>query len=169
MSQPPGLRDFNEMVVRTVQLDDRSAILTLSAFADEALKGLLLEFLRPTKITKEFVSDAFKPFASFSARISGAYVMGLLTDDQFDDLNKIRQIRNECAHGWDQLDLSQGKLKKLIDGLNVSLYSTHSNANPIDKFRETAIFVILNVNFMRQRIAREGLQLKMIGEVVPLA
>lgn len=38
------------------------------------------------------------PLSSFSARIKTAYCLGLLTKNEFHDLNLIRKIRNRCAH-----------------------------------------------------------------------
>jgi DNA-binding MltR family transcriptional regulator len=52
---------------------------------------------------------------SASARIRAAYCLGLITKDQYDDLNLIRRIRNKFAHRLHDLSF---KDKEILDWCN---------------------------------------------------
>lgn len=80
----------------------RSAVIIGAAFLDAQLRELIANFLvDDKKVVADFLGDddkADRPLSAFSARTKAAYCLGLISKDEYDDLNLIRRIRNRFAH-----------------------------------------------------------------------
>ena len=79
----------------------RAAIILAGAFLDGLLSKLISTFLiADQKAVSELLGtdggDA--PLSSFSSKIKAAYCLGLISRDEYDDLNLIRKVRNKFAH-----------------------------------------------------------------------
>ena len=76
----------------------RGMVLISSALLDEhlgeALKARLVEHPDVAKLTDGFNA----PFGTFSSRTVGALALGVITTDEYHDLEIIRRIRNDFAH-----------------------------------------------------------------------
>lgn len=90
---------------------DRSNVIVGATLLDEYLRRLIAAFLIDTTKSKkieEVVNKLFEfngSFGSFGARIKGAYCLGLISQDEFDNLEIIRDIRNVFAHQLHGLSL----------------------------------------------------------------
>jgi hypothetical protein len=104
-----------QAVVR--QQDDRGLALSLAAFTEETLARLLLTYLREGKQSKELVEGFNAPLGTLATRMKAAYAVGLLTDDQYRDLEIARKIRNEFAHDWEGVSLDRQDIKAMIGQL----------------------------------------------------
>lgn len=83
---------------------DRAAAVLGAAYLDECLKQLITGFL---------IDDSTKaanllkgPLRSFASRISASYCMGLISENEYDDLQIILEIRNRFAHRLHGLSFS---------------------------------------------------------------
>jgi len=108
-------------------LDDRGLVLSLAAFAEDALGSLLREFMIPSEATKQLLDGFNAPLGTFSARIKACLALGLVTKEQYDDLERLRKIRNEFAHHWRQIDLSSHSVAGHVAALS---YGTLTNTFP---------------------------------------
>lgn len=100
---------------------DRGCILVAASILDDALGALLQALVqkRPaftTKRRKELLGF-FGPLGSFSSRIAVAYAFGLIPDWMYKNLELIRNIRNDFAHGYESTDFSNEKLISKVDAL----------------------------------------------------
>lgn len=80
---------------------ERGEALLASAYLDNLLSELIAtQFaIAPEESRRlELFEGPTAPFANFSARIRVAYAFGLLSKDEYNDINLIRKIRNEFAH-----------------------------------------------------------------------
>ena len=77
---------------------DRGAALYAAAHLDDLLHRLLLEFLVDDAGVSERLFSGTGGLATFSARTTLAYLLGLIPVSVRDDLNLIRKIRNDFAH-----------------------------------------------------------------------
>lgn len=77
---------------------DRGCALSVRAYLEHRLGQLLKVTLVQNKKLHKDMFEGNGPLATFSARISVAYSIGLLTSDQLRDLNLIRTIANDFAH-----------------------------------------------------------------------
>ena len=110
---------------------DRVAVLLGATIVDTHLERLLSKFfVRGLKESKELLSssNASAPLLSFSARTKIAYCLGLIEKTEFEDLNKIREIRNAFAHNLFECDFST---KAVSDALHsMHLIKHYRSQNP---------------------------------------
>src|SRR4030095_2756681 len=79
----------------------RAKIILFATQIDETLKDLLTKFLKPRRAKKERDDEmfrAFAPLSTFAGRISMAYRLGLISQDDAEAFDILRDIRNDCAH-----------------------------------------------------------------------
>jgi len=92
------LQPFLEMLETESQ---RSQVILLTTKIDEELETLLKKFLKPRRKKGEKEDELFKiyaPLSTFSARISMAHRLGLISRDDADAFDTLRDLRNDCAH-----------------------------------------------------------------------
>lgn len=91
--------DYGEFLTEFQHESDRAAAILGGVLLDEHLRVLLKSVLIDDEETLNLLERGENsPLSSFSARIKGAYCMGLISKDVFDDLETIREIRNRFAH-----------------------------------------------------------------------
>jgi mannitol operon repressor len=77
---------------------ERGQVLISTGFIEEQLKDVLLAFMIDNPQCGELVEGGSAPLGTFSARIEACYALGLISEDEHNDLTLIRRIRNEFAH-----------------------------------------------------------------------
>lgn len=88
---------------------DRACALILTANLDNRLSELIVEFsVALSKDQRERFMDGF--LSTFSSKIRLCYMMGLIAKNEFDDLNRIREIRNIFAHEESGLNFKEKKI-----------------------------------------------------------
>jgi DNA-binding MltR family transcriptional regulator len=144
-------------------LDDRGLVLSLAAFAEEALGELLKAFMTPSEATIQLVQGFNAPLGTFSSRIKAAYAIGLITKEQFLDLEHLRKIRNEFAHSWKPVDISKQKVAALINSMTFSRIDDHFPETPIEKIRSSMSCLLMEIRSSTHQIQKKGLQARLIG------
>ena len=83
---------------------DRGCILIGTSVLDDVLSSLLQKHLgRTDHVNKSAMEPLFAgmgPLSTFSARIKLAYCLELIKKWEFEDLERIRKIRNKAAHEY---------------------------------------------------------------------
>ena len=100
---------------------DRVAVLLGATIVDTHLERLLSKFfLNSAKETKELLSssNASAPLSSFSARTKIAYCLGLIEKIEFEDLNRIREIRNTFAHNLFECDFDTTSVRDALTSMH---------------------------------------------------
>ena len=93
---------------------DRGLVLAGCAFLDDSLETLLsAAFLDKSKLVQALLAID-RPLGTFSSRIKIAYLLGLLEDGEYRDLELIRAIRNDSAHTHGKVDFSHPPHKDRI-------------------------------------------------------
>jgi hypothetical protein len=89
----------------------RAKIILFATQIDEMLKELLIKFLKPPRRAKRETEDEllgkFKPLSSFNARIALAFRVGIISKDDAEAFDILRDIRNDCAHKIFEFSLSK--------------------------------------------------------------
>ena len=93
-----SLDSLNRFLFVIDKQDDRAMVLSLATFVEDSLGRLLIAYLRTCKATKELVEGFNAPLGTLGARIKAAYALGLLTVEQYKDIEILRKVRNEFAH-----------------------------------------------------------------------
>ncbi|KMN47273.1 hypothetical protein VL04_21050 [Chromobacterium violaceum] len=154
---------INLLTRSLLDLDDRGLVLSLAAFAEEALGELLKTFMTPSEATTQLIEGFNAPLGTFSSRIKAAYAIGLITKEQFLDLERLRKIRNEFAHSWKPVDISKQKVAALIDNMAFSRIDDHFPETPIEKMRSSMSCLLIEIRSSTHQIKKKGLQARLIG------
>lgn len=115
-----NLDDLNSLLEVLNDLDERSLVLAISAFAEDTLGGLLVQYMRNHKQARELVEGFQAPLGAFSARCKAALAFGLISDRQYHNLDILRNIRNAIAHNWTGVSLDRDDLRSRIQNLKVT-------------------------------------------------
>lgn len=97
---------------------DRGTTVVAAAYLDDLLAGMLRKYLvDEPKIVDELL-DFQGPLGTFSSRISLAYCLGLIRDDQFRDLKTVGKTRNAFAHSHQTLSFDEPPICDFCDNLS---------------------------------------------------
>jgi len=105
--------DFNAFLREMQTESDRGAALVGSALVDHYLCATLRAFMIAGKQSDGLLDDPYAPFSSLSARIKGAYALGLITEYERHECETIRAVRNKFAHEKHGLTFADPKIKVL--------------------------------------------------------
>jgi mannitol operon repressor len=94
----PSLEKFWPFIQMLRQESHRGQVLISTGFLEEQLKNVLLAFMIDNPRCGELVEGGNAPLNTFSARIEACHALGLISEDEHNDLTLIRRIRNEFAH-----------------------------------------------------------------------
>lgn len=96
-----------------------AAAIVASSFIDEWLRKLLFDsMVDDKKLVNELLGgDKDAPLSTFSARIKAAYCLGLISKEQYQDLNTIKNIRNYFAHGIHGITFDYEQIVSLCNSL----------------------------------------------------
>lgn len=100
MSEP----DDNVDLIRE---SDRGAVIVGAAILDDAVTQLLRAVFDANKISNKQIDKMFDlsgPLSSFGSKTLVAYGFGFISKTVFEDLNRIRGLRNEFAHSSVKVD-----------------------------------------------------------------
>lgn len=98
--------------------DDHAMVLSLATFIEDTLGRLLLAYFRNCKATRELVQGFNAPLGSLGTRIKAVYAFGMVTEDQFRDMESLRKVRNRFAHNWEGVSLNDNDIKAMVGQLS---------------------------------------------------
>lgn len=112
------LDNLNRFLALIGEQDDYAMILSLATFLEDTLGRLLLNYFRDCKATRELVEGFNAPLGTFSSRIKAGYAFGLVTEEQYRDLEILRKVRNAFAHNWEGVTLTRPDIKSMVGQLS---------------------------------------------------
>jgi DNA-binding MltR family transcriptional regulator len=118
--QPPDVSSLRQAIKAFTKQSDRGSALVAAAWVDDALEFYLRSYFRPNKKSADRVLQPEGPLGTFSARISVAYLLRLISRDARDDMEIIRRIRNDFAHVRLQIRFSDQNIKDRCKRLNAA-------------------------------------------------
>jgi DNA-binding MltR family transcriptional regulator len=147
----------------TRDLDERGLVLTLAAFAEEALGELLGQFMLPGDAANALLKGFNAPLGTFSARIKAAFALGLLTSRQQGNLERLRQIRNEFAHRWEPITFDNQAVASHIAALHFTPLVSDFPETKISKVRDCISSVLVEIGSTTNQIRQKGKTVQVIG------
>jgi hypothetical protein len=137
-SDDPDFNSINRFNRALSAHDERGLALALAAFAEDTLGRLLLTYLIDSKQAKDLVEGFNAPLGTLASRMKAAYAVGLLTKEQYEDLEIARKIRNMFAHDWEGVSLSQPDIKAMIGQLHgYNFDQTPMTAEPRERLQQS--------------------------------
>lgn len=94
----PHLKDFVPFLDDLNKETARGAVLVAAAYLERQLGEIVASFVVEGRPAKDLLEGFNAPLGTFAARAAAAEAMGLISADEFGDLQRIRKIRNEFAH-----------------------------------------------------------------------
>jgi DNA-binding MltR family transcriptional regulator len=87
---------------------ERGIVLLAATLLDENLELLLRHhFASKSKKIIDPLFDGFGPLATFSGKIKISFAFSIITDDEFHDLEILRDIRNHFAHQYEKASFDE--------------------------------------------------------------
>jgi mannitol operon repressor len=94
----PHLKDFFAFLPELNKESDRGMALIATSFIDELLRRTIAAFLLEGTSTSSLLDGFNAPLGSFSTRIAAAAAMGLISEREAKEADRLRKIRNVFAH-----------------------------------------------------------------------
>jgi len=126
---PQGWQQFYEVLFSLADPDHKPAALDCTAsiaatsFIDFALRKAITTHFRKD-ITESELNRVFdepnSPLSNLSAKITFARALGIIQDDEVEDLNTIRAIRNAFAHSMVHVEFSHPTVSTLCNQLGIA-------------------------------------------------
>ena len=93
---------------------DRGCVLIAAAHLDECIEWLLrARFLKERKLT-DLLFTGLGPLTSFSAKIQVARALDLIDSWLYEDLEKIRKLRNKFAHQYIAVSFDHPEIVEVV-------------------------------------------------------
>ena len=94
----PNLKEFVPFLDGLNKESERGAVLISVSYLESQLKSIIAAYLCPGKAAKILLDDFNGPLGTFGARSHAAAALGLVTDQEYRELQMLGKIRNEFAH-----------------------------------------------------------------------
>lgn len=147
---------LNQLTKSLHNLDERGLVLSLAAFAEDALGLLLKAYMLPISSTHQLLEGFNAPLGTFSSRIKAAYSLGLIENEQYDDLEHLRKIRNEFAHSWKSITFAHASIAAHIRKMNYSSIDDAFPESSFDKIRTSISSILVELSSAAHQIEKQG-------------
>lgn len=151
----PHLKEFTCFLDALNAESDRGAALISVAMLDDLLEKAILAFLVDTSEKSKLLSGFNAPLGTFSARCLAAYSLGLISENEFRECDRIRRIRNQFAHSIYQ-SFEDQKIRDLCASLTFSAKGDKMDAKAL--FTTAALGLILGLTNRPHYVALGRLQ-----------
>lgn len=94
----PHLQRLKSLLGELKEESERGAVLVSATVLDEQLAECIAARLVDHKDVVKLVSGFNAPLGTFAARIVAAFGLGCISEEEYRDIDTIRQIRNDFAH-----------------------------------------------------------------------
>ena len=149
-----NLDELNSLLGVLSELDEKSLVLAIAAFAEDTLGGLLVQYMRNHKQARELVEGFSAPLGTFSARCKAALAFGLISNQQYHNLDILRNIRNAIAHNWTGVSLDRDDIRSRIQNLKITggLVSSLEVLSEVDHLRSVFTCLLTELRFLQKEL-----------------
>lgn len=139
----PADDDLFRLLEKVTKADfpDASVAMLGMALLDHGLRDLLLHSL-PNLKSPDHISAMFDtegaPMGSVAAKIRLSHALGLLTDDEAEDLHTLRDIRNTFGHAAREVTFDTPEIATAIDALRA--WKADTPIDPADEMTRKEMF-----------------------------
>lgn len=134
---------------------DRGVALISAAMLDQHLGQMIKNnFIREGKVIDQLMEGGFAPLNTFSARIKLCYALGLITEHEYQQIEKIRKIRNKFGHELYGLSFENEPIRSICQSLKVrKMFTDH----PRDQFCAASTDLMMAFQIRTPAIANKKL------------
>lgn len=160
---PPEYQELSIFLSEFHNESDRGAALVAASLLDEQLRDVLFAFFADVPTSKELLEGMNAPLGTFSSRLSAAYSLGLIQENEYREINIIRKIRNEFGHKWRGVDFKNQKIHDLcmqLPWLGPDDCTEAEKKDPRLRFNFEVAFIAFDLIWRSVLVKREKRQLK---------
>ena len=157
LAEYPHLREFFPFLDQLNKESPRGSVLIASSFIEEQLRGVILAFLVESPEANKLLEGYYAPLGTFSARSAAAFCLGLISNEEHQDCDTLRRIRNEFAHNVSATFEDQ-RIVTLCRNLHFSAQDYEGVVvDPFGQFTTAAVGLIINLTNRAHYIGKERL------------
>ena len=145
---------------------DRGAVLVAASMLDEQLSKLISGMVIQHADTKKLTEGFNSPLGTFSAKIIAAFAMGVIDLDEYEELERIRKIRNAFAHSI-YIDLKDQGIRDRCKDLRFSFGGENDKNNMRSLFLSAAAMLVAKLTHKTNFL--DDCRLRLIGWPTRLA
>ena len=106
-----AIKNLFEVIRNQTRMTHSGLVLASTAILDSRLERALKKAMRPLpKKLYERLFESFGPLSNFASKIVMARALGVITTDIYEELEKIRHIRNDFAHSSKMLNFESEEI-----------------------------------------------------------
>jgi mannitol operon repressor len=155
----PDTQEFADFLGDFNKESDRGAVLASAAYIDSLLAKTLKAFLIDNKSAADMVDEYPGALSTFSSRIQACNSMGLISDDEKNECNTIRKVRNSFAHHA-RKSLADKDIESLCSCLTFIIVPKPGEPKPNTRMRFQSSAVEMITRLMKRPKVVEALRLK---------
>jgi DNA-binding MltR family transcriptional regulator len=153
-----------EEKIDIIHESDRGTVIIGCDILDNKLTELLSQVFKKNRIPNKITKDMYNfngPLGTFSSKISICYSFGLIDRLMYNDLNKIRKMRNMFSHSHEFIDFNDKSIGVILDDIIVCLEAKDIMKNIkrysyVESDNETPKNDAVNKYFKEAKILSEG-------------
>lgn len=155
-------KDLAAFLEELQQETDRGLPLVGAALIDTLLLETLRSFFCEDRKSGKLLDDANSPLGTFSSRTQASYSLGLIDKHEYAEIELIRKVRNEFAHGKHGMSFQNEKVKSLCSNLNSVLPegADYPTSDPRFRFINAVVSTVLRLYYRPEWVALERRQPK---------
>lgn len=147
---PEHLKHFGELLKELNKESARGCVLVACSYLDDMLEAILTSFFVEGR-SGDLFSGFNAPLGPFATRATIAFALGLITQAEFDEIKRLKKIRNAFAHG-----VGTSFETDSIKGLSANLEMAAQKGMPArGAFTTAAVSVILKLTNRAAFVGRE--------------
>lgn len=98
LSKAPHMKEFLDLLPAWYKESDRGMALIATSYLEDILRRAIADFLVDCKANRDLLEGFNAPLGTFSARIAAAVALGLISQEEAEEVHRLRKIRNIFAH-----------------------------------------------------------------------
>ena len=157
---PPHLRELMKFLSALNEESERGAVLISLSMLDDQLRQIIHAFLLDQPRTKPLLEGFNAPLGTLSARALAAVSLGLISEDEYADLDLLRKVRNEFAHNV-HVSFEDQRVRDLCKRL---MHAAHDYGDVVvgsrGQFTSAAVALISNLTNRPHYVGLERLSAK---------
>lgn len=132
---------WREDTLELIDESDRGAVIVAAALLEDDLYEILKGVIQSYDISAKNIKDMFDlsgPLSSLSSKSLICYGFGFISKEIFDDLTKIRKLRNKFAHSSEKVDFLSADIEDHIATINCCIEASKQFEGEMFKGRKKA-------------------------------
>jgi len=165
----PEIEEVGQFLNEFNKESDRGAVLISASLLDERLMKILEAFFIEIEESRDLLSAPNAPLGTFAARLSAAYSLGLIQENEYQEITIIRKIRNEFGHKWSGVNFESQRITSLFNNLPwLGPLELEKTSNSRNRFDFAVVGLLMDLLWRVRLVHREKRKLnKWLGKNRP--